>query len=410
MTLKLSDFAPMNMASANELQTTAKAVETATPMYLNPNFSLGMYQAGSYVVPGQTVVAPTTPPEPVSEPTYAKANANFGVMRQVEPVRDHFINTRLSLESLRQVASESSGTEKSLLLRIEAYLEKHLGDDYKTLLTELGVSVRAKDDVALTALTNENARVAARFFKKALPKLGQSTRISLGDIVEKPGEVKEIDVSHNTHSALFATGMVATDDIRTMEALRHALVKVRRSQQQALEKKQTQVAELEVRITKERATLNTLTSKRIETVDDYAVAQRLLAEHWQSTEAAFAERQRIIDSNVGLYYVRVRETPLSRSLPDPLDLRPGSVDDLVPGCAVGTTSLTEGLRPFMEMLLDIPAADWIVLRNLSNLLPGRNQLEQMVVKRRQRIQTSLNQTLGAISAGSPTLTTLLQHR
>lgn len=399
MTLKLSDLAAMNMANSTELQAAAKAVDAATPISLNPDFGLGRYQAGA---------TPATPPEPVSEPTYAKANANFGVMRQVEPVRDHFINARLTLEALRQVASTAPGTGKSLLLRLEAYLERHLGDDYATLLNELGVSIRAKADDTRKAWRDESAKVEGRFFKKALPKLGQSTRIALGDIVEKPGEVKEIDVAHNTHSALFATGVVLADDIRTMEALRHALVTVRRRQQQALAQKQAQVAALIGRIKAERAILNTLAAKRSETMGDYAVAQRLLAEHWQAIEAVWAARQRIIDSNLGLYYARVRETPLSRSLPDPLALRPGSADDLAPGCPARTGPLAEGLRPFMAMLLDIPAADWGVLHNLANLLPGRSQLEPMVVQRRQRLQVRLSQAVATVAIGQP-LTSLLAH-
>jgi len=405
MTQKTSYFDTQDMVNTNETLVAAKAVES-TPMYLNPNF---MYQAGAYAVPTQSAATPSTPPEPVSEPTYAKTNANFGVMRHVEPVRDHFINARLTIESLRKIATESPGTDRSLLERVEAYLEKHMGDGYTTLLHELGVEIRAKDDVMLKAMTSESAKVEARFFKKTLPKLGESTRISLGDVVDKPGEVKEIEVAHNPHSALFATGMVVADDIRTMEALRLALVKVRRRQQQMIEKQQAQLAAMEGRIKSERAHLNVLAGKRLDTVDDYAVAQRLLAEHWQEVEEAWTERQRIIDSNVGLYYVRVRETPLSRTLPDPLDLRPGSASDLAPGCPNRTGPLAEELQPFMETLLDIPAADWTALHPLANLLPGRSQLESMVLKRRQRLKLRLNQPIAPATAGQPTLSLLLQH-
>jgi len=194
-----------------------------------------------------------------------------------------------------------------------------------------------------------------------------------------------------------------------MEALRLALVKVRRRQQQTMERQQAQLAAMEGRFKSEQANLTALAGKRLETVDDYAVAQRLLAEHWQEVEAAWTERQRIIDSNLGLYYVRVRETPLSRTLPDPLDLRPGSADDLVPGCPNRTGPLADDLQPFMEALQDIPAADWAALRPLENLLPGRSQLESMVLKRRKRLQLRLNQPIAAVTAAQPTLSLMLQQ-
>ena len=366
---------------------------TSQQLFLNPNYNVGIYQALPYVqAQPATPATPTAPAEPVSEPTYAKASAKFGVMRQIEPVRDHFINARVNIEALREIATKSPGTGKSLIERVEAYLKKQMGEEYKTLLDELGV----------------NAGGDGRFLKKPLPKLGASFTVPFGDVADKLGEISSLTVAHNTHSALFATGMVMSDDIRTMEALRHVLVKVRRQQQQDLEKQQAQLAELEVRIKTERTTLNGLEAKRSEVLDDYAVAQRLLAEHWQEIEQAYADRKRIIESNLGLYYVRVRETPLSLTLPDPLDLRPGNADDLAPGCPNQTTPLAEELLPFMAMLLDIPAADWASLSGLSTLLPGRIPLEQMVLKRRQFIGIKLSQPV-AITASHPTLVTLLQN-
>ncbi len=398
----------------------AKGSAETPQLMLNPNINFGMYQSVPYIVPAQTVesVAPTTPPEPVSEPTYAKTSENFGVMRHLEPVRDHLINTNITLEKLRLFAAESQGSGEPLLLRVEAYLKKHYGE-YRALMEELGITPLGKDDQTYAnlkyavidkslAVSDKTKMVSARFFKKTVPKIGESTEISLGDIISKPEELGRVTVAHNTHSALFAAGTVMTDDIRTMEALRHALVTVRRNQQLEIGKKQAELEELKTHIARERSTLDALEASRGETLDDYAVAQHLLAEHWQEVEQAYAERTRIIENNTGLYYVRVRETPLSRSLPDPLDLRPGTSDDLVPGCPVLATPLARELMPFMAMLLDIPAADWAMLNGLSGHLPGRAQLEEMVVKRRQNIEIKLRQA-PVIMAGNPALGTLLQN-
>ncbi len=379
------------VADMQELKLTP--VENNAPLLMSAaayNPGIFQYQAGPYF-PAQPA-APAAPTEPVSEPTYAKASAKFGTMRQIEPIRDHFINARINLEALRDIATKAPGTGKSLIARVEEYLQKQLGVGYTALVNELGVTA------------DENGG----FLKKPLPKLGGSFTIPFDDISDKTGGVSNLTVTHNTHSALFATGMVMTDDIRTMEALRFALVKVRRQQQQKLEKKQAELAELAVRITNENSTLKGLEAKRSELLDDYAVAQRLLAEHWQEVEQKWAERKRIIESNLGLYYVRVRETPLSRTLPDPLDLRPGSADDLAPGCPNRATPLAEELLPFMATLLDIPAADWTLLSGLSNQLPGRIPLEQMVLRRRQIIEVKLRQP-AAPTGLQPTLFGMLQN-
>lgn len=404
MVQKNIDAASMKIITpAPEAQTASFAMPMA--MNLLPNFTTGMF-----TMPFGTAAQPATPaappPEPVSAPTFEKASANFGTMRHVEPVRDHFINARINLEALREFATKAPGTGKPLLERVEDYLKAHLKKgEYEKLLSELGVSVGTATGENITE------KLTARFFSKALPKLGDSGTINSDKITkspdDKPWEAELIPYIHNTHSALFATGTVMTDDIRTMEALRYALVKVRRDQQQALEKNQAALDELETRIATERSTLTGLEAKRSETLDDYAVAQRLLAEHWAEIEQAYAERKRVIESNVGLYYVRVRETPLSHTLPDPLDLRSGAADDLVPGCPNRATPLTEELLPFMDTLLDIPAGDWAVLSGLSNMLPGRAVLEQMVQKRRQTIAVKLQQP-ATTSIAKPNLVALLQ--
>ncbi len=396
----------INLAGINAVAETNAAVNYALPIDMLPAYSTNLYQPlPSYAIPAQPA-APKPPAEPVSAPTYDKAVANFGTMRHIEPVRDHFINARLSLENLRRFATDSSGTGKSLLERVETYLKKHLGDDYEKLLGELGVSIGTSSG------TTSGDKLSTRFFSKALPKLGDAATINSDKIVtspaDKPWAIEPIAYVHNTHSALFATGTVMTDDIRTMEALRHALVKLRRLQQLNLDKKQAQLAETEANIQTGLRTLRGLEAERSEKLDDYAVAQRLLAEHWQEIEQAYTERKRIIEGHLGLFYVRVRETPLSRGLPDPLALRSASADDLVPGCAIQSSPLSEELTPFMSLLLDIPVADWSRLNGLSGHLPGRLQLEQLVLQRRQRIQIK-QQTPNLPFSVNPTLAALLNE-
>lgn len=397
------DISKKGFYSANIAQLASNTLELPGNFNI-PTYPLSAYTFPAYTFPTQPAAA-AAPAEPVSRPTFEKTSANFGTIRHVEPVRDHFINARINLEILREFAVKPVGTGKSLLERVEAYLEKHLGAaEYKKLLGELGVTLGAGEGATPAE------KLSSRFFTRKLPKLGDSQVITSEDITKTEGDppwkLEPISVTHNTHSALFRAGTVMTDDIRTMEALRHVLVKLRRKQQNTLEQKQAALEELEDRIADERTTLKGLEAKRSETLDDYAVTQRLLVEHWQEIEAQYAERKRIIECNVGLYYVKVRETPLSFTLPDPLDLRFGSASDLVPGCPNKPTALAEELHPFMETVLDIPAADWAALSRLASHLPGRIHLDQMVQKRRQHIDIKLK-TPAKSSVGHPTLTTLL---
>lgn len=351
---------------------------------------------------------PTTPPpvapaEPVSAPTYDTATASFGTIRHVDPIHEHLVNTLNNIDQLRRFATHAAGVDKSLLERVEAYLKAHLGDSYQASLAEVGVS--GSDTTTGTV----GERLRARFFNRPTPKLGASKAISndlvvaiddkyLESLIEKQGSpsVGTTSFKQNTHSALFDSGTVLATDIRAMEALRSLLVKLRRQQQLDLEQRQAALAALDGRIREQRTALSGLEARRSETLDDFAVAQRLLAEHWQEVEQAYARRQRVIDSRLGLYYVRVRETPLSRTLPDPLALRSGSVDDLVPGCPVSAASLPAELQPFLDAVLDIPAAEWAVLEPLSHHLPGRVQLEQLVQLRRLRLDNKQAQAAGAM--------------
>jgi len=117
-------------------------------------------------------------------------------------------------------------------------------------------------------------------------------------------------------------------------------------------------------------------------------------------ERQWAERRRILEGHRGLYYVRVRETPVSLTLPDPLDLRYGDADDVVPGCPDEPGELPEALTPFLEAVYDVPVGDWVALRELSVLLPARGRLEELVTRRRERLVRRQTQTGGGGSGAA----------
>jgi len=134
--------------------------------------------------------------------------------------------------------------------------------------------------------------------------------------------------------------------------------------------------------------LEGLDRNRIEQLGDYGVAQRLLAEDWRNAWALNQERSRILTTGVlGLYYVRVRGTPVSAALADPLALRHGGSKDIVPGCdSEEEVDLPAVLDPFFAAVCEIPMDDWNALKGLHTKLPSFEQFDYVGRLRKARFQ------------------------
>ncbi|BAL26837.1 hypothetical protein [Azoarcus sp. KH32C] len=387
-TANSAEFSEVKLAAATPvLDARAGAISGAVQM--EPTISAASLAAlaGSFQVAAE-------PSEPLTEPVFSKATtAAKGMLSHVDVIRDSFLNVRRDLLDLRDKANARQNQAKSLIDRVCDFLDDYLKPEE---LRRLG----AIDDVMQAP--------AFRLF--VAPDLhnadGLLLRPRLDLAIPRPGDDAGDGLKHNDESALFSAGKVVADDIRKIEALRGALTTLRRRHQQALNDLRARLAALEADIPAGIRELDVRERARVEALDDYAVAQRLLAEHWREIEAAYAERKRVIESHRGLFYVKVRETPLGRTLPDPLDLRPASPDDLVPGCANRETSLPAALAPFIEAVYDIPAGDWATLRPLGHLLPGRAILAGLVDTRRQKLALRLNRSP---TADTPVLASLIQQ-
>ncbi|MFT3758138.1 hypothetical protein [Thauera sp.] len=355
-----------------------------------------MLSAGPLAALGTLPLQFAQPKEPLTEPVFNKApSTGKGVLSHVNLIRDSFFNVQRDLLDLRNKADTRRNEARSLIDRICDFLDDHL---QPAELRRLGVITDDKEAPAF------RLRIAPDLHSAA----GLLLRPRLDRPLAKPGETGPDGTPHNDESALFSAGKTIADDIGKIEALRGALVALRRRHQETADDLRARLAALEADIPGEIRQLDVRERERAETLDDYAVAQRLLAEHWREIEAAHAERRRVIESHLGLFYVKVRETPLGRTLPDPLELRPSSPDDLVPGCAGRETALPAALLPFMEAVYAIPAGDWANLRPLGHLLPGRAVLAGLVDACRQKITLQLNRSAAAAFA-TPVLAGLAQQ-
>jgi len=97
-----------NLNLGSQLQTAAMAAE------LQMNSMIG--ETAKQTAPTPAAAAAV---EPLVQPTFSKAADSYGVMRHIDPVRDHFLNARVGIETLRRIALEGVGRERVALLALE---------------------------------------------------------------------------------------------------------------------------------------------------------------------------------------------------------------------------------------------------------------------------------------------------
>jgi len=320
---------------------------------------------------------------PLDRPVVDKAlDTPSLTLQRVEPFDAVYFNARHTFLGLRTRAADRQGAAESLINRVKAFLAR----------ADLGFQTE------LRSIAPELHDASGNFvpaFKGNPP--------NVGDVISGSGATA---IKHNAQSALFAASSVLTDDVRTMEQLRTALSTLRRRKQQELERRRTEAADLTRQMVEQRAALDQAERARVEAADDYGVAQRLLAEHWADVERRHVERARILNNHQGLYAVKVRETPVSHTLPDPLALRGARIDDIVPGCPAEPVPVAPALRSFLDAVLDIPVADWVALGDITPLLPGRAPLLQLVQVRMQKLQWRVAQPAPSTGSLHPTLLAL----
>ncbi|HMV17239.1 MAG TPA: hypothetical protein PLN96_05915 [Zoogloea sp.] len=334
--------------------------------------AIAAFAVAAQAVESSAASAAARPADPIAIGTIAQTTQSLGTIRQFDVVQNYYSTALENLTALRRIAialgedgKPTLDTTTTLLARVRRFLIDQLGSE----------------DALNARLGQHGIAAFSNLFTTLPPKIGATFT-----------DADSKSATHNAHSALFHHGAVITDDIRGIEALRAVLVALRQDHQNQLAALQDQLATVETQLPEAAARLDTLNHTRLEALDDYAAAQHTLAEHWDAVAQAYAERRRVIDSHRGLFYVKQRETPVTVTLPDPQDLRFTSPDDIVPGVPDREIPLADDLAPFMEVVLDIPVADWAVLSGLAHLLPSRPRLELMVATRLQKV--ALRQKIG----------------
>ncbi len=297
------------------------------------------------------------------------ANESFGVINHIDASGDSFSVARYGIDDLRLNFDTSSKT--TLLGRIRAFVDDlYVDGDFK--------------ESYLNSFFGEH-RPWTRYQSDQLDSYsspGETTNVGAGD--------SAYSYTETAYSALFSTGKVMRNDIRLIEELRTALTRFHKSQRKRLANAKSRLVETEGKFADSHGLLSTHNRTRLKSLGDYQVVRSLVAENWVAVEKAYQTRARILNNHQGLFYTRVRETPLSINPGSPLALRYGSPDDLVPGCPLEDNELPEELEVFMDSVLDIPMIDWQALAPHYKLLPPRRKLQRLLGYRNVRLGHRLN--------------------
>ena len=206
-------------------------------------------------------------------------------------------------------------------------------------------------------------------------------------------------IQGKTNQELFRISRVLTKFIDIIESRNSRLENDILTAQKQLIQLQARHAQLLQNIQVETRILAKLNNQRLESLSDYNMTQSLLKEEWQRVEDRHEQRNRILGSLKGLYYVKVRRTPVSRAVTAITKLYAEQEDSILAACKrTKQTELPEALDYFLDAVLEIPVSQWQALANSRKQLVNIKTIEKVQLIRQSRISTLLNNRMSSIAS------------
>jgi hypothetical protein len=296
--------------------------------------------------------------EAVSKPAFEAKEYRFGVIDHISPDVNEYSKAYYGMKELIATITDLFDPTDAAALRYDLQRVGRIDEDGEGpgQASPFERSGRLEAPAVLDNLATKNARTD-----------DDGNPVPAVDITKR----RALLLNQYRYHALFKAGRILTQWIAICESRYNV---IERKLQGKLREQAAKAAEIDklvglVRVAREA--LENLDRFRIEQLGDYGVAQRLLDEDWRHVYAVDQERTRVLTTAVcGLYYVRVRNTPVSAALADPLALRYGSSRDIVPGCDwEQDVDLPDVLDPFFKTVCEIPMDDWARLKPLRPKLP-----------------------------------------
>lgn len=311
----------------------------------------------------------------VAKPAFEAKEYRFGVIDHISPEINEYAKAYYGMKELIATlkdlfdASDASSLRKDL----QKVGRADEGNEGPGTTSPFERSARLEAPAVLDNLATQNSK-----------KYDDGTDVPAGDQAKR----RALLLSQYRYHALFKAGRILTQWIAICESRYNTIERKLQAKLRQQAVKIAQIDKLAGLIKVARETLENLDRFRIEQLGDYGVAQRLLDEDWRQVYAINVERSRILTQGLrGLYYVRVRRTPVSGALADPLALRHGSSRDIVPGCDwEEEVDLPDALEPFFNTVCEIPMDDWARLKPLRPRLPPLQQFDYLGQIRQSRFK------------------------
>lgn len=302
--------------------------------------------------------------EAVSKPAFEAKEYRFGVIDHISPEINEYAKAYYGMKELLATLTDLFDPTDAATLRKQ--------------MEKIGV---VEDDQAGANATNPFERSGKLKSPAVLDNLADK------NAPNNPQRSSLLKTQYRYH-ALFKAGRILTQWIAIFEARYNNIERKLQGKLREQSNKLAQIDKLAGLIRVARETLEGMDRFRVEQLGDYGVAQRLLDEDWRQVWALNNERTRILTKALrGLYYVRVRGTPVSAALADPLALRYGSSKDIVPGCDwEEEVDLPAALDPFFAAICEIPMDDWAGLKPLRPKLPPFQQFDYLGQLRQARFK------------------------
>ncbi|WP_445367843.1 hypothetical protein ACH5Y9_23945 [Methylomonas sp. BW4-1] len=302
--------------------------------------------------------------EAVSKPAFEAKEYRFGVIDHISPEINEYAKAYYGMKELLATLTDLFDPTDAATLRKQ--------------MEKIGV---VEDDQAGANATNPFERSGKLESPAVLDNLADK------NAPNNPQRSSLLKTQYRYH-ALFKAGRILTQWIAIFEARYNNIERKLQGKLREQANKLAQIDKLAGLIRVARETLEGMDRFRVEQLGDYGVAQRLLDEDWRQVWTLNNERTRILTKALrGLYYVRVRGTPVSAALADPLALRYGSSNDIVPGCDwEEDVDLPAALDPFFAAICEIPMDDWAGLKPLRPKLPPFQQFDYLGQLRQARFK------------------------
>lgn len=318
----------------------------------------------------------------LSSGAFKTANKDFGVLKHISVIDKDLDNAREGVEEIFTDSNELLGKIKTFISDdLSKAVKSKLKADEK--LIELLVNTKFPDSTVIKNGIIKLESDIRKKYKTYATKIGKKES-DFEDVI-----AEELQSKGNAlrYGYLFKINRYLVRYIGITEKARGKLIRIQKVLQQYIVERQKDIKDMDEDIVEARRELAQLEAVRREALEDYSAAQRLVIEHWKAVEDKFNHRNNVLNSMLGLYYVKVRETSTSTKLPEIHTLSYAEVGDLVPGCRRDEqVILPDELSVFMDAVLDIPMYHWTPLTSHIQQLPSKQSLLVLLERRNSRVQ------------------------